>query len=196
MSFDFAPSPMSGWDGPGSSVAGRLLVAGPTLLDANFARTVVLMLDHDEEGAAGVILNRPVGAAVRDHLPEWAPFVTEPAVVFAGGPVGDGGGLALGYGSGGRDLEDWATFQGVRVLDLEEAPDPDATVEVRVFAGYSGWGPGQLESELSLGGWIVVDMARSDAFTTEPARLWSRVLRRQGGDLALLATMPIDPTLN
>jgi putative transcriptional regulator len=188
--------PPPGAGGPAGSVRGRLLVAAPTLADPNFARSVVLILEHDEEGAAGVILNRPVDADLRDHLPEWAPFAAEPSVAFMGGPVGDGGGLALGRGSGGRDLDGWASDLSLRVIDIEVVPDLDDPLRVRIFAGYSGWGAGQLESELSMGGWIVVDMEPDDAFTPDPGRLWSRVLRRQGGDLALLATMPIDPSLN
>jgi putative transcriptional regulator len=183
-------------DGGEVSVAGRLLVAGPALFDPNFARTVILMLEHDAAGAVGVVLNRPTKAELSEHLPSWWLFAAEPRVVFIGGPVGEGGGLGLARGHGGAVLEGWSEVAGLRALDLEMEPDVDDELEVRIFAGYAGWSPGQLEGELVSGSWIVVDAEGDDVFTAEPDRLWSSVLRRQGGRLSLLATMPIDPSLN
>ncbi len=180
----------------GDPVAGRLLVASPGLLDPNFARTVILVLEHDQEGAAGVVLNRPADADLLDHLPGWWSFAVEPRVVFIGGPVGEGGGLGLARGVGGRVLEGWAQVHGIRAVDLDAEPAEGDSLEVRVFAGYAGWGPGQLEGELAVGSWIVVEAVPDDVFSHEPDNLWSDVLRRQGGWLSLLASMPIDPSLN
>jgi len=183
-------------DVPLGSLAGKLLVAGPALLDPNFARTVILMLEHNADGAVGVVLNRPADADLLDHLPGWWSHAIEPRVVFIGGPVGEGGGLGLGRGRGGHALEGWAEIEGVRAIDLEVEPAEDDDLEIRVFAGYAGWGAGQLEGELAVGSWIIVDADPGDIFTDDPDRLWARVLRRQGGRLSLLATMPIDPSLN
>lgn len=178
------------------STAGRLLVASPGMLDPNFARTVILMIEHDAEGAVGVVLNRPTDADLLDHLPVWWDVATLPKVVFVGGPVGEGGAIALGRGTGGADMEGWASVLGLRVIDLSSEPDDDVGLDLRVFAGYSGWGPGQLEQELSIGSWFIVDGAPDDAFTADPAGLWSAVLRRAGGRLSVVATYPPDPRLN
>ena len=189
---------MSGDEGAAdrTSVAGRLLVAGPSLLDPNFARTVILMLEHNDDGAVGVVLNRPTEAGLLDHLPGWWSAAADPRVVFIGGPVGEGGGVGLARGTGGVLMEGWAQVVGIRAVDLESEPADADDLEVRVFAGYAGWGPSQLEGELALGSWLIVDAQPDDVFTSEPTRLWPRVLRRQGGRLALLATMPLDPSLN
>ncbi len=177
-------------------VSGRLLVASPGLLDPNFVRTVVFMLEHDEAGSVGVVLNRPTEADLLDHLPGWWSSATDPKVVFVGGPVGEGGGLALARGRGGRDLEGWHEVHGIRAVDLEVEPAEYDALEVRVFAGYAGWGPGQLDAELEIGSWIVVDADPEDVFTSDPDGLWSSVLRRQGGWLSMIGTMPPDPRLN
>jgi putative transcriptional regulator len=178
------------------SLAGRLLVASPELLDPNFARAVVLLMEHDESGAIGIVLNRPTDADVLDHLPAWHTAAVNPRVVFVGGPVGEGGGIGLARGDGGVPLEGWASVLGVRAVDLGDDPDIDAPLEARVFVGYSGWGPGQLESEIATGSWLVVSGSQEDAFTHDPASLWSEVLERSGGRNALLSTYPIDPRLN
>lgn len=174
-----------------TGLGGRLLVASPLLVDPNFFRTVVLLLQHDEEGALGVVLNRPSAEAVADHLPAWAPAVGEPAVVFVGGPVEPPIAIAL---EASPVPAEPTGVDGVGILDLER--DPASTELVRVFSGYAGWGPGQLESELEEDAWVVVDAAASDPFHPDPERLWSEVLRRQGGRLAMLASYPPDPRLN
>lgn len=178
------------------SVAGRLLVASPSLLDPNFARSVVLMFEHDLEGAVGVIINRPTDADLLDHMPVWWDVAPIPKVVFLGGPVGDGGAVALGRGSGAADMEGWSPVLGLRVIDLTSEPPDDVSLEVRVFAGYAGWGAGQLEAELATGAWVVVDASPDDVFAPDPHRLWSKVLRRAGGRYAMMATYPPDPSLN
>ena len=176
---------------PGSdSTAGRLLVAAVMLIDPNFFRTVVYVVDHDEEGAFGLVLNRPSTELVSEHLPELAGDVGEPTVVFVGGPVQPE--AATGYRR--AEVHDPDRIDpGVVPLDFE---DDTTGVESRVFAGYAGWGAGQLEDELEEGAWHVVDAELGDLFSRDPENLWSDVLRRQGGHLAMLATYPPDPSLN
>jgi putative transcriptional regulator len=189
-----------------SSLAGSLLVASPTLEDPNFARSVVLLLDHDADGALGVVLNRPSQISAFDALPRWAALASEPAVVHVGGPVTPQVVVCLGRVRGGAANgvpstvpQGWTPLTGaVGAVDLEREPDEVVACldGLRLFAGYAGWGAGQLETELRLGGWLVVPAEPDDAFTHEPDKLWSRVLRRQGGELAMLHTMPADPTQN
>jgi len=182
----------------GVSLKGKLLVANPALLDPNFDRTVVLVLEHHDEGAVGVILNRPSETAVEEVLPTWASVAAEPAVVFVGGPVAPGS--AIGLGCGPRPSGDGEGFTvvlgAVGVLDLSLGPDELEVDDVRVFSGYAGWSPGQLEGEIEAGGWFVVDALPGDASASDAVDLWRSVLRRQGGDLALVATFPADPSLN
>ncbi len=182
------------------TLAGRLLVATPLLEDENFRRSVVLVLDHDGEGALGVVLNRPSEVSVSDVLHGWEPLVTGAPVLWVGGPVGVDSALGVVRWPGSDEPEGVRAVPapGLGLVDLDEDPVLMATrVDlVRIFAGYSGWGGGQLEDELADGGWYVVDAEPSDAFTTQPERLWRDVLRRQGGDLALVSTYPDDPSDN
>jgi putative transcriptional regulator len=171
------------------SLAGRLLVATPQLGDPNFARTVVLIIQHDDEGALGVVLNRPSAARVIDHLPTLEPWVVEPAVVFVGGPVEPEVGIGLERAEG-----DHVPLFGVRMLDLT-VPETVAA-PCRVFSGYAGWSGDQLEEELGEGAWFTFDGSADDVFAHTPDELWSRVLRRQGGRFALLSTLPPHPELN
>lgn len=165
-------------------LAGRLLVATPALSDGPFAASVVLLLDHDEGGTVGVILNRPGRVPVAEVAPGWERAVTGPAVVFVGGPVQQDAVLALGR-SGDPPLADL----GVGLVDLTGAPADDS----RLFRGYAGWGPGQLDGELEAGAWFVVDAAPEDPLTGQPEALWRAVLARRGG---LYTTAVEDPTLN
>jgi len=171
------------------SLAGTLLVASPHLLDPNFFRTVVLVLEHTEEGAVGVIINQPSTSGLGDELPDWAPLLAEPGVVFVGGPVQPEAAVGL------ADGVDGSAVAGVGLVDLS-APPGELSAPVRIYAGYAGWGPGQLEFELVEGGWIVVEAQAEDVFAIEPDRLWSSVLKRQPGSTALLASFPVDPSLN
>lgn len=265
------------------TLSGRLLVAAPRLLDPNFHRTVVLLLDHNDEGAFGVVLNRLLPVEVDAVLPGWQDVVSRPDGLFQGGPVGLDGAIGVAVaapgpatrptsrgawpasrdglldGARGRPLGDPLDDQLDDVLesgpdepagladlgdlpelaDLDDAlasepgrpgpgddvfgddgagaepvvdpltgvyglvdldADPSTVVGrfsgLRIFAGHSGWGGGQLEEEIAEGAWFVVPSEPSDVFTEEPETLWSRVLHRQGGDLAMLAHYPPDVRLN
>ncbi|HET6794937.1 MAG TPA: YqgE/AlgH family protein [Acidimicrobiales bacterium] len=179
---------------------GRLLVASPALVDPNFARTVILMLEHGDEGALGLVLNRPTDTTVADTLPTLKELAAPPAVIHVGGPVSPTAAICLGHlrpgASGGEGVE--PLFDGLASVDVDAQPELLAAEldGVRVFAGYAGWGAGQLEGELEQGGWIVVDSAAGDVFDTRPDGLWRAVLRRQRPALAMLANFPEDLSLN
>lgn len=185
------------------STRGRLLVAAPGLLDPNFARTVLLMIEHTSEGALGVVLNRPSETPVSDVIERWGPFVSEPGVFYAGGPVATDGFIALAEPAEGRsravdDASGWVPiFDGLFSVDLSGTPADAPPIEyLRVYSGHAGWAPGQLDDELTAGGWIVVDRVREDVFTRNPADLWRDVLVRQPGRLAWFADAPTDPSTN
>jgi putative transcriptional regulator len=180
------------------STAGRLLVATPTLLDPNFERAVVLMLEHSEQGALGVVLNRPSGLPVADVLASWAPLVTPPSMVFEGGPVSTDSALGL-VRTRERDVLGIRRLEhGVRLVDLDTPAElvGGSLTAMRLFAGYSGWAAGQLEDELDEDAWFVVDALPDDAFSADPQNLWRRVLRRQPPPLSMVASFPQDPALN
>ena len=173
------------------SLRGSLLVATPALLDPNFLRTVVLMAEHGESGAMGVILNRPSETSVGDAVPELAPLAGDDEPVYVGGPVATDSLLALG------EVADPDDASELLLEDIGFVQSPDVAVRRgRVFIGYAGWSSGQIEAELEANSWIVVPAEPDDVFSAQPDELWSTVLRRQGGGLALLATMPLDPSLN
>lgn len=182
------------------STAGRLLVSTPSVGDDNFDFTVVLMLEHGPDGALGLVLNRPSDTEVADPLPDWATLAGHPAVLFSGGPVEPDVVLALGRFRAGPD-QSGASVLVERVGVVELGADPDHVAEqveaARFFAGYSGWGPGQLEGELAVQAWFVVDAHPDDALTDNPDDLWHRVLSRQEGKLAAIyGNYPDDPSMN
>ncbi|MBM3139388.1 MAG: YqgE/AlgH family protein [Chloroflexi bacterium] len=182
-----------------TTLAGKLLVASPALLDPNFHRTVVLLCAHDEQGAFGVVLNRPLPARVGDHLPGWTRAVAWPDQVFGGGPVEPTVAIAVGLSEEPCEEPWWTPVAGgLGLVALGE--DPAAVLptvsRLRVFSGYAGWGGGQLESELLGESWFVVDARPEDAFTDNPERLWHNVLRRQPGSLAMFAFVPPDQSRN
>jgi putative transcriptional regulator len=183
-----------------ASAARRLLVSIPTLLDPNFFRSVVFVIEHTADGAIGLVLNQPTEAELTDAVPEWAPIATPPAVAFIGGPVQqDDAVIGLARVARIEESEGWQPLLGpVGTIDLGRAPfDVRDDVEVvRVFAGYSGWGPAQLDEEIATGGWFVVDAHPDDLLTRDPATLWRRVLRREGGNLAVSANYPLDLDTN
>jgi len=179
------------------SLRGHLLVAGPGLLDPNFRRTVVLVGDHGEEGAMGVVLNRPSPVLVGDAVPPLAELVDEDELVHVGGPVQPQAVVVLGdFVDAGQAAA--LVFGSIGFLpgEIESADDVPGLARARVFAGYAGWDAGQLESELAEESWIVEPALPEDVFTSDPDRLWSTVLRRKGGAFAVLATMPPDPSFN
>lgn len=175
---------------------GRLLVASPRLIDPNFTRTVVALLNHDEEGAMGLVINRPTETPVSDHLPDRVvERLAPPPVVFYGGPVEPA--VAIGLRQSYDAGEESTPIQGVSMFDLGEGDGAEPTRGgLRVFAGYAGWGPGQLEDEVEEESWIIVAAFAGDVFSSSPEGLWAGVLSRQGGRIALLASMPLDPQLN
>lgn len=189
-----------GSSSPGRLSAGRLLVAAPTLLDPNFADTVVLLLDVGDDGALGVVLNRPTALPVVEVLGEWGDVVEEPEVLFQGGPVSTDGALAVALATpGGEDAVGFRpVWDRVGLLDLDTPAElVQGTVDrLRIFAGYAGWGTGQLEAEIEEGAWYVVPAEVEDVFAAETGDLWRQVMRRQPGDLALHATRPADASLN
>ncbi|HWJ67332.1 MAG TPA: YqgE/AlgH family protein [Nocardioides sp.] len=180
--------------------AGRLLLATAGLLDPNFADTVVLLLDVNAEGALGVVLNRPSGLPVSEVLGDWGDVVDEPEVLFQGGPVSTDGALAVALASpDGQGAAGFRALWGrIGLLDLDTPRElVDGTVDrLRIFAGYAGWGAGQLEAEIAEGSWYVVPSEVEDVFAGDAHDLRRQVLRRQPGDLALHATRPVDPELN
>ncbi len=187
--------------GPMTSVshAGRLLVATAAIGDPNFERTVILLIDHDADGALGLVLNRPSDLSARDVLPGWSDLAVSPGVVFAGGPVESEGIIGLGRRSE-RDPDGpfQRTVGSVGVVDLSVEPiDAVGRVEgIRFFAGYASWGPGQLESELVQSAWWIVDADPSDPLTDSPDDLWAAVLRRQPEPLRRWSYYPVDPNWN
>ena len=186
-------------------LSGRLLAASPKLGDPNFRRTVVLIVEDDEdEGTLGVVLNRPTEVPLEQVLETWTPLASGPQVVFRGGPISPNSALALAlaYGSeepvGWRSLEATPVMSRIGLVDLGAPPEllAGGITSMRVFAGYAGWGAGQLQDEIDEGAWYVLPGEPTDAFLAEPERLWPEVLRRQGGEFAIVATYPDDPLLN
>jgi len=179
------------------SMRGQLLIAGATLPDPNFARTVVLICEHSEDGALGLVLNRPGELVVGESAPELAVLTGEDAIIDQGGPVQPDALLVLAE-------FDEPSHAGISIIgnvglvgDGSEIDElPDQTQRVRIFAGYAGWGPGQLDAELARDDWFVAPAGVDDIFHPDADELWSRVLSRKGAHFALVARMPIDPSVN
>ncbi len=184
--------------------AGSLLIASAKLMDPNFIRTVVLVLDSDAGGSLGVVLNRPTETPVEQVLAPWRHLTSEPGVFFRGGPVELNAALAVGAlrdgaqpPAGWRTLSD-ATTTSVGIVDLDSTPDDflGQLTALRVYAGYTGWGAEQLESEIAEGSWHVLPSTPADLFSPNPDGLWRQVLARQPTPLSFMATLPEDPNLN
>jgi putative transcriptional regulator len=178
------------------SLRGKLLIASPALVDPNFARSVVLITEHTEEGAMGVVLNRPSETEVGEVAPELAAIV-EAEPVFVGGPVQPQALVVLAEFSD-PSAAAWLVVAevGFVAADTEQAELERAIRRGRVYAGYSGWGAGQLEAELEEEAWIVEAPLPAELFPDDPEQLWQDVLARKGGQFALLARMPDDPSMN
>lgn len=172
------------------------------MADPNFDHTIVLVVEHNDEGALGLVLNRPSETEVSELLPSWRPLVAEPPVAFLGGPVSPDAAIGLALTSEpveSEGVDGWIPIlPGLGTVDLGRDPlDVRPQVRVlRVFAGYAGWAAGQLEGELEVGGWFVADSLPDDPLTAEPQSLWRKVLRRQRGALQWLANFPLDPASN
>ncbi len=176
------------------STRGQLLIAGPSLADPNFFRTVILVIEHSDQGALGLVLNRPSQTTVGEIVSELDPLVEPEDALWVGGPVAPSTLIVL------AEFEDATqaaliAFGDIGVLASDADGPPDVR-RGRAFVGHAGWGPGQLDAELQRGDWIVEPAARQDAFTTDPDDLWSTVLHRKGGTYALVARMPPDPSVN
>lgn len=183
----------------GGSLTGKLLVATPVIGDGAFERSVVLLLEHSDEGAFGLVLNQPTELDLLDPLPQWYSFAAHPSVVFVGGPVEQERAIALARADSALAVDGWSPIVGrIGTLDLTLGPDDVGAglEEIRVFAGYAGWQAGQLEGEIGVGAWFVVDPWAEDLLCDEPEALWARVLRRQGGTVAYFASYPADPSAN
>lgn len=179
------------------SLKGQLLIAGATLPDPNFSRSVVLVCEHSEAGALGLVLNRPGDLVVGEAAPDLAELLGDEAVIDSGGPVQPDALLVL------AEFEETASA-GIQVVenvglvgDGSELEDlVEGTRRARVFAGYAGWGPGQLDAELEREDWFVAPAGIDDIFNPDADELWARVLARKGAHFALVARMPVDPSVN
>lgn len=180
-----------------TSLKGQLLIAAPALTDPNFLRTVVLITEHSDEGAMGLVLNRPTPVAVMDIAPELEGLAGRGALVSVGGPVQTSSIMVLAEFV---DPDEAAAlvFDSVGFVSAESDPVLVASClrSARVFAGYSGWGAEQLESELEQGSWIVEPAQLEDVFPAEAEALWMTALRRKGGRYAVLSFLPLDPSVN
>lgn len=175
---------------------GHLLVATPRLLDPNFSGTVVLLCAADDDGSMGLVLDRPSAEPAARHLPAWAGRLATPSMVFIGGPVQPETAIGLVRTRPGTEHTALAPVADqLGLFDLTVGP-VDGVVTARVFSGYTGWGPGQMEAEIAAGDWFVLPADPSDPLTPDPVGLRERVLRRQGAPLALYAAYPPDPRLN
>jgi putative transcriptional regulator len=179
------------------SIAGQLLIAGPKLGDPNFWRTVVLVVAHSEDGALGLVLNRPSETTVREAVPALTDLIDPDDDVLVGGPVQQSAVIVLARFQDPSQAALLA-FDDIGVLgNAEEAGDSGIGIRAaRAFAGHAGWGPGQLDDELARGDWILEPAQPDDAFSSTPSGLWPSVLSRKGGSYALVARMPPDPSTN
>lgn len=184
----------------GTPEPGDLLVASALLSDGVFDQTVVLVLDSDADGALGVIVNEIAQTTLESVLPDWVDAVSEPRLLFHGGPVSPNGAICLAsVAERGEEPPGWRpVFDRIGLLHLDTPIEivAGAYDDLRIFAGYAGWSPGQLAGEVAQQMWHVVPAEYDDVFARQPTMLWRRVLRRQKSDLAFFATWVEDPELN
>ncbi len=173
-------------------------MATPPLADPNFDRTVIYMLEHTDDGAVGVVLNRPLDDPIPEQLQPWERLLSEPQTLHYGGPVDASALIALAQLNGAVDGAWSMVAEGMGSIDLLLDPDEVATAvtALRVFQGYSGWGAQQLDEEVEMGAWMVLSAEAADVFGPDPENLWREVLRRQGGRVAWLANAPDDLSAN
>jgi putative transcriptional regulator len=181
---------------PEASLRGQLLVSAGSLFDPNFRQTVVLVGQHSSEGALGVVLNRPSDLVVAEVFPSLQSAVSDGARLYVGGPVRPESAVLLAE----LAHPEWADVLVFGAIGFLVGDVPDAAKaairRARVFAGYAGWGAGQLEAEMAQGSWILDPALPEDVFGDEPETLWGRVLRRKGGRFTRMARMPFDPSTN
>jgi len=175
---------------------GQLLIAGPGLVDPNFWRTVVLIVEHSVQGALGLVLNRPSETTVGEAASELQRLLDLDDPLFIGGPVQPSSLIILAEFDDPGEAA-LVAFEDVGVLATGAQEDPTLALRTgRAFVGHAGWGPGQLDSEIERGDWILEPAKREDAFSSGPLELWRTVLTRKGGSYALVARMPSDPSAN
>jgi putative transcriptional regulator len=178
------------------SLQGRLLISSGGLFDPNFRHTVVLVGQHNADGALGVVLNRALDVTVQSAVPVLGPLVPTGEPLFQGGPVQPTSPVLVAEFTH-PELADLLIFGSVGFLVGEISADVQPGIlRARVFAGYSGWGPGQLEAELEDDAWIIEPAREDDVFTEVPELLWSQVLERKGPEYKHLSRMPYDPSMN
>ena len=177
------------------SLQGKLIVSSPSLIDPNFRKTVVLIAHHDDDGAMGLVLSRPSSTSASEVVPALDGVPGAGGPVYVGGPVQPEAFIALAEF---EDVDEAVApiIGSVGFMPAEAEVDDLSILRMRLFAGYSGWGAGQLEAELGESSWIVVDAEADDAFADDPDELWRSVLHRKGGSFALMQHMPFDPGLN
>lgn len=180
-----------------ASARGQVLIAGPSLLDPNFWRTIVLVVEHSEDGALGLVLNRPSETTVGEAVQELDELIDSEEPLFIGGPVQPSAVIVLAQFEDPGDAALMA-FDDIGVLGTGSSPSETAAGvrRGRAFVGHAGWGPGQLDDELERGDWILEPARREDAFSSAPRDLWSEVLTRKGGSYALVGRMPPDLSVN
>ena len=178
------------------SLQGQLIIAAAGLIDPNFRRTIVLVGHHDDDGAVGVVLNRPSETPVHEAVPPLAGLVGPDDPVFVGGPVQPQAAVVLAEFEHPNQAPALAFGTVGFLLGEVDPADIGGVRRARIFAGYAGWGPGQLEGEMEENAWVLEPALADDVFTDQPEHLWERVLRRKGGEFALMSTMPVDPSMN
>ena len=177
------------------SLKGSLLVSSPALHDPNFRRTVVLIAHHDNDGAMGLVLTRPSDVPASEAVPSLEGFPGADGPVYVGGPVQPEAFMVLAdFADPGEAAV--PIIGGVGFMSAEAEPDELSIRRLRLFAGYAGWGAGQLEAELAEPSWIVIPARAEDPFADAPDELWRDVLKRGGGKYSLMERMPYDPGVN